>query len=120
VSFRFCGKEHTVEVADGMDELGRDFLLKMLLNAHSTLVMGRPGRYENNLMTHVSATNFRLIDCAVRYVRLLMDRHHGGAPDHDSVARVLPGQRENLAPDEPIVLKTVEALKKAGPAPGDR
>lgn len=120
VSFRFCGKEHAVTASSGMDELGRNLLLKMLLNTHSTLVMGRLGRYEDNLMTHVSANNFKLIDRAIRYVRLLMDRHHGGAPDYDSVAKVLLAEREKLGPDEPIVLKTVEALKKAGPMAGER
>ena len=99
-----------------MDELEKNLLLKMLLNTHSTLVMGRLGRYEGNLMTYVSANNFKLIDRAVRYTRLLMDRGDGGAPDYETVARTLLAEREQLASDEPIVLKTIAALKKAGSA----
>lgn len=120
VRMEFAGLEHTVPESEPMDELGKNLLLKMLLNAHSTLVMGRLGRYEDNLMTYVSANNFKLIDRAVRYTRLLMDRYHGGAPDYDVVVRALLAERECLEPDEPIVLKTIEALKKAGPTPAVR
>lgn len=120
VRFEFSGLEHAVPTAKSMDELGKNLLLKMLLNTHSTLVMGRLGRYQGNLMTHVSANNFKLIDRAVRYTRLLMDQNEGGAPDYETVARTLLAEREQLAPDEPIVLKTIAALKKAGSAAEDR
>lgn len=41
--------------------------LKCRLNLHSTLVMGRLGRYESNLMTWVRPANYKLIDRAARY-----------------------------------------------------
>ena len=47
--------------------LERQTLLKMLLNQHSTLVMGRLGRYESNIMTWVSPNNGKLVDRAARY-----------------------------------------------------
>ncbi|MEX2578907.1 MAG: SIS domain-containing protein [Verrucomicrobiales bacterium] len=121
VRWRFRGLDHSLAGSKGMDELGRNLLLKMLLNVHSTLIMGRRGRYEDNLMTYVSANNFKLIDRAVRYVRLLMQRHHGGAPDYETTARQLLAEREGLGPDEPIVLKTVEALVRSeAPQAADR
>ncbi len=43
-------------------------LLKILLNTHSTLIMGRLRRYEHNLMTWVSPSNGKLIDRTARYV----------------------------------------------------
>ena len=39
----------------GQPLLFRHLLLKLLLNTHSTLAMGRLGRYEGNLMTWVKA-----------------------------------------------------------------
>ena len=82
----------------------------MLLNAHSTLVMGRLGRYEDNLMTYVSATNFKLIDRAVRYTRRLLEHHHGLAPDYETVATRLLEMKDLLEPGEPIVLRTLESF----------
>lgn len=84
----------------------------MLLNAHSTLVMGRLGRYEDNVMTYVAANNFKLIDRAIRYVRLLLKRHHGLDSDYEAVAQLLLAEKSRLPPGEPIVLRTVDAMLK--------
>ena len=40
-----------MKVNDGAPPLFQHLLLKQLLNIHSTLVMGRLGRYKGNLMT---------------------------------------------------------------------
>ena len=48
--------------------------LKLLLNMHSTLVMGRLGRFEGNLMTWVYPSNGKLIDRAARYTEILLRR----------------------------------------------
>jgi N-acetylmuramic acid 6-phosphate etherase len=42
--------------------------LKLLMNTHSTLVMGKLDRYQSNMMTWVSPSNYKLIDRAARYV----------------------------------------------------
>ncbi len=110
ITWKFREHTHTVEIPDGIDFLGKNLLLKMLLNAHSTLIMGRLDRYEGNLMTFVSANNNKLIDRAVRYVRLLLEQNHGMDLDYDTVATQLLEERDRLAPDEPIVLKTLNAL----------
>jgi len=82
----------------------------MLINIHSTLVMGRLDRYVDNLMTYVKPSNNKLIDRAVRYVRLLAQRRTGKMPAYGKVTRLLFEEREKLKPGEPIVLKTLAAL----------
>ena len=77
--------------------------------------MGRLHRYEDNLMTYVSANNFKLIDRAVRYVRLLLEPHHELVVDYETVTRRLLEEKETLQPDEPIVLKTVAAILGGNP-----
>lgn len=97
-------------VPSGLPRLDTQTLLKMLLNAHSTLVMGRLGRYEGNLMTYVKPSNNKLIDRAIRYVRTLQCKAKGAAADYETVCHELYRQRALLAPNEPIVIKTLHAL----------
>lgn len=44
---------------------------KLIMNTLSTLIMGKLGRYEANMMTWVRASNYKLIDRAARYVQEL-------------------------------------------------
>jgi N-acetylmuramic acid 6-phosphate etherase len=110
IHFSFQGNDHSIAVPGGIDFFGEHLALKMLLNAHSTLVMGRLGRYEDNLMTYVAANNFKLIDRAVRYTLILLRRHHGVTAGYEDVARTLLEEKCRLQPGEPIVLRTVEAV----------
>lgn len=112
VVWSFLNLHRELEGTENVDELQINLLLKMLLNTHSTLIMGRLGRYEGNLMSYVSANNFKLIDRAIRYVRLLMERDGGGAPSYEDTAHQLLVERSKLQPDEPIVLKTVASLRE--------
>ncbi len=50
----------------------RHLVLKCCLNLQSTLVMGRLGLFESNLMTRVKPSNFKLIDRAARHAQ----HHH--------------------------------------------
>lgn len=95
---------------DGVPPFSRHLILKMALNIHSTLVMGRLGRYLDNLMTWVKPSNNKLIDRAIRYVTLLIQRRTGKTPDYKTVARALFEERAKLKTGEPIVLKTMDAL----------
>jgi len=106
----FRGRHASVPIPSTIDFLGENLALKLLLNLHSTLIMGRLGRYEGNLMTYVSANNFKLIDRATRYTQLLLEQNHGWKPAYETVARQLLRERERVAPGEPIVLRTVQAL----------
>lgn len=53
---------------EGLDDFSRQMFLKMVLNTHSTLVMGRMKRYKGNAMTFVSVGNEKLFGRAVRLI----------------------------------------------------
>lgn len=97
---------------EGLDAFGRHLALKMLLNVHSTLVMGRLGRYEGNVMTYVCASNNKLVDRVVRYTRQLLQRRYALEPSYDDVVRRLFEERDRLRPDQSIVLALVEHFRQ--------
>ena len=99
--------------------LHQHLLLKMILNIHSTLVMGKMGRYESNLMTWVRASNNKLIDRAARYVLLLLERD-GIICSYAQVIRrlfIITGQYSQgvygISTERPIVLETYRSLAEA-------
>jgi N-acetylmuramic acid 6-phosphate etherase len=100
--------------AGGLPDLLQHLLLKQILNIHSTLVMGRMGRYRNNLMTWVSPTNGKLVDRAVRYVRHLLaaDGHNGRR--YEDVVRQLFVEMDQAPPGESVVMRTYHALSRNG------
>ncbi|MBL9130009.1 MAG: hypothetical protein JNG86_02350, partial [Verrucomicrobiaceae bacterium] len=108
VSFTLRGVSH--QEAIDAPAFHRQLMVKMWLNIHSTLVMGRMGRYVDNLMTYVKPSNNKLIDRAARYVRLLARRHTGVMPDYETIVRTLFAERDKMQVGEPIVLKTLAAL----------
>lgn len=93
-----------------LDLLGRHLLLKLMLNTHSTLVMGLLGRYEGNRMTYVRPSNYKLIDRAIRYVQALAPSHGISPPDYELCAKALFTIKDELAENEPIVLRVLEKL----------
>ncbi len=103
------GLDHTIPATD-LAPFPRQLLLKLLLNIHSTLIMGRLGRFEDNLMTYVSPSNNKLIDRAVRYVELLLRRRlppDAESPSYETICRELFRQKAALSPGESVVLKTL-------------
>jgi N-acetylmuramic acid 6-phosphate etherase len=86
-------------------------LLKMILNTHSTLVMGRLGRYEGNIMTYVRASNNKLIDRAIRYIDLILKNKNIRLP-YDTLAHILFEMIEKTPADQAIVLATVAEIEK--------
>jgi N-acetylmuramic acid 6-phosphate etherase len=109
---RFVLDELAAAIPMPADAISRNLCLKVLLNAHSTLIMGRLGRYEGNLMTWVKPSNNKLIDRAIRYVRELHERQCGRRPDYAAVAHALFEAQASLQPTEPIVLKTLERIQR--------
>ena len=106
--WRFRGKEWSFAIfAD--NELWNHLLVKMLLNMHSTLIMGRLGRYTGNLMTWVKPNNGKLIDRASRYVQELL-RRQGVELSYDRVVTELFEQVKELKEKESVVEKTVQAI----------
>ncbi len=84
-----------------------------MLNIHSTLVMGRLGRYENNLMTWVSPTNGKLVDRAIRYVRQLLANAGRTDQGHETIVRQLFAEMERLEPGDSVVLSTYRSLLRS-------
>jgi N-acetylmuramic acid 6-phosphate etherase len=98
------------QVTSELRPLFEHLLLKMLLNIHSTLLMGRLGRYKRNLMTWVYPTNGKLIDRATRYARTLL-LEDGIEVSYEKVVRKLFELKGQVTANESIVLATYEALK---------
>jgi len=98
----------------GTSLLEEHILLKLLLNAHSTLVMGRLGRYLGNVMTWVRPSNRKLIDRAIRYVRELLLATDRPDPGYAEIARHCFAEMASLRRDESIVVKTLAAVRKEG------
>lgn len=96
----------------GLSLLVEHTLLKLILNTHSTLLMGILGRYEENLMVWVRPSNLKLIDRCIRYVRILLERR-GASAGYEETAHHLFAQMETTRDDEPIVMKTVERILQA-------
>ena len=103
--------KHTVPL-NGLHPLFEHLFLKSAMNMHSTLLMGRFGRYESNVMTWVKPSNKKLIDRAIRYVEYLL--HHQGVMgfSYQDICFELFEQAEGMTPAESVVLMTVNSLKK--------
>jgi N-acetylmuramic acid 6-phosphate etherase len=100
-----CQKE-SVEFNWGDDQLFNHLMVKMLLNAHSTLVMGLLNRYEGNVMTWVRSSNNKLIDRSARYIQHLL-KAQGKTAEYSDVVEKIFEERENLEENDPIVLKVL-------------
>ena len=85
-----------------------------MLNIHSTVVMGRLGRYKNNLMTWVSPTNCKLVDRATRYVRLLLAGAGQADRSYEEIVRRLFAEMHVTEPGESVVLRTYRSLLEEG------
>jgi N-acetylmuramic acid 6-phosphate etherase len=91
--------------------LTEHLFLKLLLNATSTLVMGRMGRFEGNVMLWVKSSNNKLVDRSIRYIQQMLENSGREIPPYNQIAIELFDVVETLPTDEPAVLKTFERLK---------
>jgi N-acetylmuramic acid 6-phosphate etherase len=89
----------------------KHLVLKMIMNIHSTLVMGRLGRYEGNVMTYLRASNNKLIDRAIRYIEMLLKRKNISMSYND-LCYILFEMLEKTPPDQSIVVATVAEIEK--------
>jgi len=106
---RFRGiEEHFVLL--GKAALFDHLTLKMLLNMHSTLVMGRLKRFEGNLMTWVYPSNGKLVDRAARYTQILLKSKGLKDFSYEDIVRAQFACKAELNPNESIVHKTIEKL----------
>jgi N-acetylmuramic acid 6-phosphate etherase len=93
----------------GEDPLFNHLMVKMLLNAHSTLIMGILGRYEGNVMTWVRPSNNKLIDRAARYILQLLKQKNKTA-SYETVVEKIFEEIEIVNENEPVVLRVLEKL----------
>lgn len=102
----FKCQDQEVSYDGGEDPLYNHLLIKMLLNAHSTLIMGLLGRYEGNVMTWVRPSNNKLIDRAARYILQLLNQQ-GKKVSYEEVIEKIFEEQEKLQENEAIVLKVL-------------
>ncbi len=107
VSFQCQSEKVTFEW--GREPLMNHLMVKMLLNAHSTLIMGLLGRYEGNVMTWVRPSNNKLIDRATRYILQLLKQKNKTA-SYEAVVEKIFAEVEILNENEPVVLRVLEKL----------
>lgn len=93
-------------------------ILKMLLNAHSTLVMGRLGRFDGNLMTWVKPSNHKLVDRAIRYADILL-KERGIHCAYERIAEACFELQGRIPADRPLVMAMVERLSGNASRPPD-
>jgi N-acetylmuramic acid 6-phosphate etherase len=91
--------------------LFKHLVLKMIMNTHSTLVMGRLGRYEGNVMTYLKASNNKLIDRAIRYIDMLL-KNKNTSLSYNELCHTLFGMLEKTPSDQSIVMATVAEIEK--------
>ncbi|MCC5834079.1 MAG: SIS domain-containing protein [Opitutales bacterium] len=107
-------KDQSLELATpGWSQPEQQLLLKLLLNAHSTCLMGRLGRYEGNCMTWVQASNGKLIDRAARTVQMLYQRQRSRGLDYEQAVRAVFAVRSQLKPGQPVVMPALQLVLKA-------
>lgn len=95
--------------------LHRQLILKMLLNAHSTLVMGRLNRYRGNWMTYVFPTNAKLVDRACRYIQGILAQE-GVVLSYEKVVTAVFSKLPFESRDHSLVLELCRELKTGPPA----
>lgn len=83
--------------------------LKLVLNMHSTLVMGCLGRYVENLMVWVRPSNGKLINRACRYADILL-KEKGIALEYDIIEKKCLDLYQSMPHNRSIVLEIVKAL----------
>ncbi|MEZ0262199.1 MAG: hypothetical protein ACAH80_14420 [Alphaproteobacteria bacterium] len=111
IVFDLAGLRHTVNVK-GLHPLFEHLYLKMALNMHSTLIMGRQGRFESNVMTWVKPSNNKLIDRSIRYVEYLLQHENITGYSYEDICHQLFEEIERMSPAQSVVMMTVDSLKK--------
>lgn len=88
-----------------LNPLWNQILVKMILNTHSLMVMGRMQRYEGNIMTWVRPSNAKLVDRTARYLEILFERRGlKPIPRPELVQKIFETQQA-IEPNEAVILK---------------
>lgn len=105
IQMNFCGVDTSFSLKT-QSSLFRHTALKLLLNTHSTLLMGILGRYRSNVMTWVKPTNAKLIDRSARYIQALLLEMNIEHDYLDIVNKIF--DCKSVPSDEPIVMQVVQ------------
>ncbi len=105
-SISFKCEQEEVSFSWGLDPLFNHLMVKMLLNAHSTLIMGLLERYEGNVMTWVRPSNNKLIDRAARYILRLLEQK-GVSASYPEIIQMIFEEIDTLSENEAVVLKVL-------------
>lgn len=89
------------------DLLQQTLVYKLLLNSHSTLMLGALGYFEGNMMLSLTPSNFKLIDRTIRYSQFILQQQYSLAIDYATLAKITFAEIENLRSGESIVKKVV-------------
>ncbi|MBP9742024.1 MAG: SIS domain-containing protein [Burkholderiales bacterium] len=89
------------------DLFRQTLVYKLLLNSHSTLMLGALGYFEGNMMLSLTPSNFKLIDRAIRYSQFILQQQYSLTIDYNTLAKITFAEIENLRPGESIVKKVV-------------
>lgn len=104
------GKQSHTMGLTGQGILYDHLLLKMILNIHSTLIMGILGRYENNVMSWVKPTNGKLIDRSARYVAKILQAKNI-EPSYEEIVCAIFKNMDQVGNQQSIVLMVVDEFK---------
>ncbi|MEI6050119.1 MAG: SIS domain-containing protein [Bacteroidota bacterium] len=110
IKFKLGNDDHFL-AAPFSNPLFIHLVLKMILNVHSTLIMGRLGRYEGNVMTYVRASNNKLIDRAIRYIDMIIKNKNINLT-YSELCHILFEMLEKTPSDNSIVLASVAEIEK--------
>tara|TARA_R110002072_G_scaffold64203_4_gene159600 strand:+ start:43028 stop:44527 length:1500 start_codon:yes stop_codon:yes gene_type:complete len=108
ITFTFDELQSFIDVK-GLSLLNQHLIVKMILNMHSTLLMGRIDRYQSNIMVWVKASNNKLIDRAARYIDHLL-KEKSIKRSYEEIVEEIFKYKDGLAQDQSIVLKVVKEL----------
>ena len=109
IVLKFKGNTASFDV-DGFNPLFEQLVLKLVLNTASTILMGRMGCYEGNLMTSLYPSNSKLIDRSIRYIDFILKNKHNINMIYEDIASNMFEELYKLNPGESIVLKTVKKI----------
>jgi len=85
-------------------------LLKIALNSHSTLIMGKLDRFESNIMTYVKPSNNKLIDRSARYIQELATYRGIPKPDYRTAVTLIISSKNTRDTNTSVVNFALNAL----------
>lgn len=88
----------------------KSLVYKLLLNSHSTIMLGRNGYFSGNMMLSLKPSNYKLIDRAIRYSQFILKNRHGINIEYKKLAPIVFEEIEKLEPNQSIVTEVVDSV----------